>query len=113
MLRGGGPSVQLLARRLRLFAFDVFFFGTAILVASSFGLRVGSSARQSSVRSASSAAHLGSGAGSQPQGPSFQSAPQLGQRPRQSSLHRGAAGSSNRTASRARRSRSSWSPRRG
>jgi hypothetical protein len=32
MLRAGANSLQLLARRLRLFAFEVFFLGTAIVV---------------------------------------------------------------------------------
>src|SRR5258706_1305318 len=41
MLRAGAFSVQLLARRLRLFAFDVFFLGTAIGGRSPSGSLVG------------------------------------------------------------------------
>jgi hypothetical protein len=35
MLRAGGRRDQADARRLRLFDFDVFFFGTAIALSSS------------------------------------------------------------------------------
>ena len=34
MLRGAGLSVQLEARRLRLFDLEVFFFGTAMVVST-------------------------------------------------------------------------------
>ena len=34
ILRGAGLSVQLDARRLRLFDFEVFFFGTAMVVST-------------------------------------------------------------------------------
>jgi hypothetical protein len=34
MLRGAGVSVQLEARRLRLFDLEVFFFGTAMVVST-------------------------------------------------------------------------------
>jgi len=44
MLRGGSLSVQAEARRLRLFDFEVFFLGTAIVV-SLIGPRVGRLAR--------------------------------------------------------------------
>jgi hypothetical protein len=36
MLRAGANNFQLLARRLRLFAFEVFFLGTAIVERSLF-----------------------------------------------------------------------------
>src|SRR2546430_14586048 len=139
MLRGGTDRRHALARRLRLFAFEVFFLGTAMIGQALSGdraakkggstggkdrLEVGRPAKRTGKapqtvpvydvswpRRTSRAAHRPSRAdGRHSQEPALRSVPQVGHRPAQSGRHSGAWGRLSRTASRASGSRSTVSP---